>query len=100
MWIDYKENFAPVAKINFIHVLLSSAVNSNWPLYQLDDKNAFLNGDLEEEVFTSLPPGFEEKFGQDKVFKLRKSFYGLKQSPMAWFECFRRAVKGYGYSQS
>lgn len=66
----------------------------------MDDKNAFLNGNLKEEVFISLPLGFEEKFGQDKAFKLRKSFYGLKQSPTAWFEHFRRAMKGYGYSQS
>ena len=46
--IDYQETFAPVAKINSIRVLLSLAVNYNWPLYQLDVKNAFLNGDLEE----------------------------------------------------
>ena len=45
--IDYQETFAPVAKINSIRVLLSLAVNSNWPLHQLDVKNAFLNGDLE-----------------------------------------------------
>ena len=61
--IDYQETFAPVAKINLIRVLLSLVVNSNWPLYQLDVKNAFLNGDLEEEVFMSPPPGFEESFG-------------------------------------
>ena len=98
--IDYQETFAPVAKINSIRVLLSLAVNYNWPLYQLDVKNAFLNGDLEEEVFMSLPPGFEKCFGQDKVYKLKKSLYGLKQSPRAWFERFGRAVKNHGYHQS
>ncbi|EXB62836.1 Lysosomal alpha-mannosidase [Morus notabilis] len=60
----------------------------------------FLNGDLEEEVFMSLPPGFEDKFGQGKVCRLKKSMYGLKQSPRAWFECFERIVKDYGYCQS
>ena len=59
--IDYKETFALVAKINSIRILLSLAINFNWPLHQLDIKNAFLNGDLEEEVFMNLPPGFEEK---------------------------------------
>jgi hypothetical protein len=49
--IDYQETFALIAKINSIRVLLSLVVNSNWPLHQLDVKNAFLNGDLEEEVF-------------------------------------------------
>ncbi|RVW12310.1 Retrovirus-related Pol polyprotein from transposon TNT 1-94 [Vitis vinifera] len=66
--IDYQETFTPVAKINSIRVLLSLVVNSNWPLHQLDVKNAFLNGDLEEEVFMSPPPGFEESFGVGKVY--------------------------------
>jgi len=98
--IDYQETFAPVAKINSIRVLLSLAVSLNWPLHQLDVKNAFLNGDLEEEVFMSLPPGFEEHLGDGKVCRLRKSLYGLKQSPRAWFERFGKAVKGHGYTQS
>jgi hypothetical protein len=71
-------------------------VNSNWPLHQLDVKNAFLNGDLEEEVFMSRPPGFEERLGVDKVCRL----YGLKQTPRAWFERFGRAVRRHGYCQS
>ena len=52
--VDYQETFAPVAKLNSIRILLSLAANFNWPLYQLDAKNAFLNGELEEEVFMSL----------------------------------------------
>ena len=56
--VDYEETFAPVAKINSIRILLSLAVNFDWPLHQLDVKNAFLNGDL-EEVFISSPPGFD-----------------------------------------
>ena len=98
--IDYQETFAPVAKINSIRVLLSLAVNSNWPLHQLDVKNVFLNGDLEEEVFMSPPPGFEESFGVGKVCKLKKSLYGLKQSPRAWSERFGKVIKHYGYTQS
>jgi len=98
--IDYQETFALVAKINSIRVLLSLAVNSNWPLHQLGVKNAFLNGDLEEEVFMSLPPGFEESFGAGKVCKLKKFLYRLKQSPRAWFERFGKVIKRYGYTQS
>ncbi len=98
--IDYQETFSPVAKMNSVRILLSLAVHHNWPLYQLDIKNAFLNGELEEEVFMELPPGFEEKYGVGKVCKLKKSLYGLKQSPRAWFERFGKAVKGHGYTQS
>ena len=96
--IDYSETFSPVAKLNTIRVLLSVAVNKDWPLYQLDVKNAFLNGDLVEEVYMSPPPGFEAQFGQH-VCKLQKSIYGLKQSPRAWFDRFTTFVKSQGYRQ-
>lgn len=98
--IDYQETFAPVAKINCIRVLLSITVNFDWPLYQLDVKNAFLNGELEEDVFMNLPPGFEANLRSNKVCRLKKSLYGLKQSPKAWFEHFGKAVTGHGLRQS
>lgn len=98
--IDYQETFAPVAKLNTIKVLLSIAANKEWPLFQLDVKNAFLNGDLVEEVYMDIPPGFEDRFTKGKVFKLKKSIYGLKQSPRTWFERFIKVLKGYGYTQS
>ncbi|KAA0064303.1 Retrovirus-related Pol polyprotein from transposon TNT 1-94 [Cucumis melo var. makuwa] len=85
--IDYSETFSPVAKLNTVRVLLFVVVNKDLPLYQLDVKNAFLNGDLVEEVYMSPPPRFEAQFGQ-QVCKLQKSLYGLKQSPRAWFGRF------------
>ena len=59
--IDYTETFAPVAKLNTIRVLLSLATNLDWPLHQFDIKNAFLNGELEEEVFMTLHQGFVKR---------------------------------------
>ena len=97
--IDYEETFAPVAKLNTIRVLLSLAANLDWPLHQLDVKNAFLNGDLEEEVYMEVPPGLDTYSKNNKVCRLRKSLYGLKQSPRAWFERFTKAVKRYEYLQ-
>ncbi|TYK10665.1 Beta-galactosidase [Cucumis melo var. makuwa] len=96
--IDYSQNFSPAAKLNTVRVLLSVVMNKDWPLYQLDVKNAFLNGDLVEEVYMSLPPGFEAQFGQ-QVCKLQKSLYGLKHSPRAWFDRFTTFVKSQGYNQ-
>ena len=85
--IDYPKTFTPVAKLNTVRVLLSLAANLDWPLQQLDVKNAFLNGDLEEEVYMDAPSSFDGRFGW-KVCKLKKSLYRLKQSPRAWFEKF------------
>lgn len=95
--IDYSETFSPVAKLNTVRILLSLVANLDWPLHQLDVKNAFLNGNLEEEVSMDSPLGFEDKFGS-KVCKLEKSLYGLKQSLRACFEKFTHSVKRQGYS--
>ncbi|KAA0060550.1 Integrase, catalytic core [Cucumis melo var. makuwa] len=91
------KTFSSVAKLNTVRVLFV-AINKDWPLYQLDVKNTFLNGDLVEKVYMSPPPGFEAQFGQ-QVCKLQKSLYGLKQSPRAWFDRFTTFVKSQGYSQ-
>ncbi|RVW28765.1 Retrovirus-related Pol polyprotein from transposon RE1 [Vitis vinifera] len=97
--IDYQETFAPVAKLNTIRILLSLVVNQDWCLQQLDIKNAFLNVDLEEEVYMEIPPGFEESMAKNQVCKLQKSLYDLKQSPQAWFDRFTKAVLKLGYKQ-
>mgnify|MGYP004622524293 FL=1 len=99
--VDYNETFAPVAKINTVRVLLSLAVNMDWPLKQFDVKNAFLHGELTEEIYMDLPPGCmvtEKEKG--KVCRLRKSLYGLKQSPRAWFGRFTKSMRAVGYCQS
>ncbi|PRQ42978.1 putative RNA-directed DNA polymerase [Rosa chinensis] len=99
--IDYQETFAPVAKMNTVRVLLSLlAANLDWPLKQFDVKNAFLHGDLKEEVYMDLPPGYSLPSQAGMVCKLKKSLYGLKQSPRAWFGRFSQSMKQFGYKQS
>jgi hypothetical protein len=98
--IDYQETFAPVAKLNTVRVLLSLAANRDWPLLQFDVKNAFLHGDLTEEVYMDPPPGIEKYSNIPTVCKLKKALYGLKQSPRAWFGRFTKSMKNFGYKQS
>jgi Reverse transcriptase (RNA-dependent DNA polymerase) len=98
--VDYEETFAPVAKMNIVRTLISCAVNLRWDLCQLDVKNAFLYGDLKEEVFMEIPPGFANEQLRDKVCRMKRSLYDLKQSPRAWFERFSMTMKRLGYRQS
>nr|GFB30224.1 putative RNA-directed DNA polymerase [Tanacetum cinerariifolium] len=98
--IDYSETFSPVAKIDTIRVLLSVASNQGWPLHQFDVKNAFLHEELKEKVYMEAPPGFLEHFKPGEECRLKKSLYGLKQSPRAWFGRFTLAMKRYGFKQS
>nr|CAN71693.1 hypothetical protein VITISV_012128 [Vitis vinifera] len=97
--VDFQETFAPVAKMNTIRIPLSLAAHYNWQLLQYDVKNAFLHGDLDEEIYMNIPPGFERNTG-NKVCKLKKAFYGLKQSPRAWLGRFAKVTKESGYKQS
>jgi len=73
---DYKETSAPVVKMTTVRALLRLVAANQWEVYQMDVHNAFLHGDLEEEVYMKLPPGFRHSH-PDKVCRLKKSLYGL-----------------------
>ena len=77
--IDYEETFSPVARLTSVRSLLAIADVRHWKLFQMDVKNAFLNGDLAEEVYMHPPPGYEHP--PHKVYRLRRALYGLKQVP-------------------
>nr|CAN78876.1 hypothetical protein VITISV_033245 [Vitis vinifera] len=81
--IDYEETFAPVARISSVRALLAVAAARQWDLFQMDVKNAFLNGDLSEADYMQPPPGLSVE--SNKVCHLRRALYGLKQAPRAWF---------------
>ena len=81
--LDYYDTFSLVAKIVSVRLLLSIATMHSWPLFQLDIKNVFLHGDLADEVYMEQPPSFVARGEFGLVCKLRRSLYGLKQSPRA-----------------
>jgi hypothetical protein len=74
---DYEETFAPVAKITTVRTILAITAFKAWPLHPMDVKNAFLHGDLKEEIYMKLPPSMST-MASDEVCKLRRSLYGLK----------------------
>jgi len=81
---DYYEVYATVARMETIRLIVAIAVKNNWSMYQLDVKSAFLNGELEEEVYVNQPPGFVIKGKEEYVYKLDKALYVLKQASRAW----------------
>ncbi|KAL8091805.1 hypothetical protein AgCh_034168 [Apium graveolens] len=79
--IDYDKIFAPVARLEAIRIFLAFATLSNFKVYQIDVKSAFLNGELEEEVFMKHPPGFEDLEFPYFIYRRLKAIYDLKHAP-------------------
>ncbi|KAG7559183.1 Integrase catalytic core [Arabidopsis thaliana x Arabidopsis arenosa] len=82
--VDFEEVFAPVARIETIRLLIDLAASHGWEIHHLDVKTAFLHGELKETVYVNQPEGFEIKGEENKVYKLNKALYGLRQAPRAW----------------
>lgn len=93
--IDYNETFSPVVRYESLRFLLADL---NFEIDQMDAITAFLQGDLLEDIYIKYPEGYESKNG--KVLKLKKSLYGLKQSPRMWNCKLSQALKKFGLNQS
>lgn len=97
--VDSYETFTPVAKMMTVRILLALVASQSWPLFQMEDQNAFLHGGLPEEVYKRPPPSLTD-LSKNSACRLRRSLYGLKQTPRAWFENFRHTFLHAGFQQS
>ncbi|KAG8501842.1 hypothetical protein CXB51_004605 [Gossypium anomalum] len=99
---DFKETFSPVVKPATIRTILTIVVSRGWQLRQVDVNNAFLNGDLADEVFMQQPPGYIQygADGQTLVCRLKKALYGLCQAPRAWFDKLKAFLVSVGFVMS
>nr|GEY22264.1 hypothetical protein [Tanacetum cinerariifolium] len=84
--IDFKESFAPVARMEAIRIFLAYAAHKSFTLIQMDVKTTFLHGSLKEDVYVYQPEGFIDADNPSHVYKIKKALYGLKQAPRAWYD--------------
>ncbi|KAH9793691.1 retrovirus-related pol polyprotein from transposon RE1 [Citrus sinensis] len=98
--VNYFETFSPVVKSATVRVVISLAVMKQWEIRQVDVNNAFLNGELTEEVFMDQPAGFVNNQKPEFVCKLHKSLYGLKQAPRAWYEKLKSCLLQWDFVNS
>ena len=98
--IDYEETFAPVVKYVSLRAVLAIANQHNMELHQMDVNSAYLNGDIDADIFMRQPEGFIDPNNPNKVCKLRKGLYGLKQGGRIWNEKIDTYLKSQGYTPS
>ncbi|GJU68746.1 ribonuclease H-like domain-containing protein [Tanacetum coccineum] len=98
--VDCSDTFSLVVKPATIRTVLSLALARNWPVHQLDVKNAFFNGDLSETVYMYHPQGFVDSHFPHHVCRLQRSLYGLKQASRAWFQRFTGYALCVGFTLS
>ncbi|GJT78957.1 retrovirus-related pol polyprotein from transposon TNT 1-94 [Tanacetum coccineum] len=97
--IDFEESFAPVARLEAIRIFLAFVAHMNMVVYQMDVKTAFLNGNLQEEVYVSQTDEFVDPDNPNHVYKLKKALYGLKQAPHAWYDMLSSFLRSQDFSK-
>ncbi|CAL9015427.1 unnamed protein product [Prunus brigantina] len=98
--IDYNETYSPVSTKDSFRVIMALVAHFDLHLHQMDVKTAFLNGNLEEDIYMKQPEGFIQEKGENLVCKLCKSIYGLKQASRQWYIKFDEVVKQYGFTEN
>jgi hypothetical protein len=98
--LNFRETFAPVARLEAIRLLLAYSSLNDIKLYQMDMKSAFFNGEINELVYVEQPPGFEDPMNPNHVYRLKNALYGLKQAPRAWYERLSGFIIKHGFKRA
>ena len=98
--MDYFEKYAPVVSWTTVRMLMVLSLNLGWHTRQVDFSKAFVQAELQEEVYMSMPKHFEAEDGAETVLKLNKSLYGLVQAPMYWYNHLSGVLKNKGFKPS
>ncbi|CAL9135764.1 unnamed protein product, partial [Musa textilis] len=98
--IDYNETFSPVSRKDSLRIVMALVAHYDLELHQIDVKTAFLNGDLDEEIYMEQPEGFIEKGKESWACKLKKSIYGLKQASRQWYIKFHDTITSFGFKEN
>ncbi|GKF56994.1 retrovirus-related pol polyprotein from transposon TNT 1-94, partial [Tanacetum coccineum] len=96
---DFEESFAPVARLKAVRIFVAYAAHKSFPIYQMDVKTTFLNGPLKKEVYVAQPDGFVDPDHPEKVYRLRKTLYGLKQASRAWYDELTNFLMSKGFTK-
>lgn len=96
--IDYDETFAPVSSMPSFRIIIAIANKYNLMVHHMDVKTAFLNGELKEEIYMKVPEGVKNP--ENKVCKLNKAIYGLKQAAKCWYDKFDKVIRDFGFVAS
>ena len=97
--INFTEVFAPVTRLEIVRLLLALAARNRWEVHHLDVKSAFLNGELQEEVYVTQPEGYIKQGKEHLVYKLTKALYGLRQAPRAWYAKLNKCLEKLGFTK-
>ncbi|GKA66965.1 retrovirus-related pol polyprotein from transposon TNT 1-94, partial [Tanacetum coccineum] len=97
--IDFEESFALVARLEAVWLFVAYVAHKSFPVYQMDVNTIFLNGPLKEEVYINHPDGFVDPHHPDKVYRLKKALYGVKQAPRAWYDELSNFLISKGFSK-
>nr|GEY36956.1 hypothetical protein [Tanacetum cinerariifolium] len=97
--IDFEVSFAPVARLEAVRIFIAYEAHKSFPVYQMDVKTAFLNGPQKEEVYVAQPDGFVDPDHPEKVYRIRKSLYGLKKALRAWYNELSKFLTSKGFTK-